>query len=584
MSETAPPVPATALVKEPIHLRVAGWLERAFNPIMVKELRASLRGSRFFIAHLTILSIFACGLLLTFAGEMSMRMDGRRYGEWGGDPSRVGPSVYLITQLLHLAVVFLVVPGLAAASISGERERLTHELLVSTTMTARQIVWGKFTAAMTQTFTIFASMVPLVGLCFLFGGITIYQIVANYAFLFALSALVISFALTISASSRTTQRAVGSVYGLAILASFFVIGLAMNFQRSDFLSEMAVAYGFVSRGGDFVRSYSGGMFERVMYIHVMPGFAWAALMVLFFTSATNRLKPIFANRSTPIRAFYAVATALTGLLTILTFYHELPTTGPSPVVAGGLTEILHTSDRAMAVMCLAISSLTLSLLSALFACEDPILPPHLQAEISAMRGARRLLRCFWPGATSGAIFSLAFHAIFLGGAFAALIPFSKGFDRALWRGLPSFFPTAVVFVTAFLWTWFTAMYARFLGITLAARPVLLRTLLVLSCLFLAIFPIVHWSIASSIDRSEMEVASRSGPLTLGLSPAAAIVSALDLSPSPRGFPAFAGRVPIPALFALFAVSAGVAFLVLGNRAEAKLRALYLKYRQDKQFE
>src|SRR5205814_2336868 len=107
---------------------------------------ASLRGARFFIAHLTILSIFACGLLLTFAGEMSMRMG--RYGEWGGDPSRVGRSVYLITQLLHLAVVFLVVPGLAATSISGERERLTHELLISTTMTARQIVWGKFTAAM----------------------------------------------------------------------------------------------------------------------------------------------------------------------------------------------------------------------------------------------------------------------------------------------------------------------------------------------------------------------------------------------------------------------------------------------------
>src|SRR5439155_12581713 len=132
----------------------------------------------------------------------------------------------------------------------------------------------------------------------------------------------------------------------------------------------------------------------------------------------------------------------------------------------------------------------------------------------------------WPGAPSGAIFSLSFHALFLGGAFVALVPFSAGFDRGPWRGLPSFFPTAVALGCAFLWTWFTAMYARFLGITLAARPVLLRTLLVLSCLFMAIFPIVHWSIASSIDRSEREAVTRSGPVTLGLSPAAAIVSAL----------------------------------------------------------
>jgi ABC-type transport system involved in multi-copper enzyme maturation permease subunit len=573
MNGPTPPLPA----REPLHTIVAGWLEKAFNPIMVKELRASFRGNRFFVAHLTILSIFACGLLLTFAGEMSV--DRGRRGEWSGDPSRVGRSVYLITQLLNLAVVFLVVPGLAATSISGERERLTHELLISTTMSARQIVWGKFTAAMTQTFMIFASMVPLVGLCFLFGGITVYQIVANYLFLFALSALVIAFALTISASSRTTQRAVGTVYGLVILASFFVTGLAVNFERSGFLGEVGVAYGFISRGAD-LRSYSGSMFERVMYIHVMPGFAWIALLALFFASATNRLKPIFANRSTSIRAIYLLTTLGAGLLTILTLYHELPPTGIGPLTPGH-RETLHTEERSVAVMCFALCALTLSLLSALFACEDPILPPHLQAEVSAFRGPRRFLRLFWPGATSGAFFSLAFHAVFLGLSFAALVPFSAGFDRGgVWSGRPFFIPTAVAFGIALVWAWFTAMYARFLGITLASRPVLLRTLLVLSCLILAIFPIVHWAIATSIDRSESDILSRNGPVTLGLSAAAAIVSALDLSPRPQGFPVTAGGIPLPALFAVLAIGAGTVLLILGNRSEARLLAEYRKSQDD----
>jgi ABC-type transport system involved in multi-copper enzyme maturation permease subunit len=557
-----PAVPA----REPLHARVAGWLERAFNPIMVKELRASLRGARFFIAHLTILSIFACGLLLTFAGQMATS-----YGAYTGDPSRVGRGVFLITQLLHLAVVFLVVPGLAATSITAERDKLTHELLLSTTMTARQIIWGKFTAAMTQTFTIFVSMVPLVGLCFLFGGITVYQIVANYAFLFGLSALVIAFALNISASARSTQRAVGTVYGLAILGALFVSIILANFDRSGFLGEMAVAYGFLSGGNDLRRLGVGSLFERVMYVHVMPGFVWAALMTLFFLTATNRLKPIFANRSTPVRIFFAVAVSIAGLLTILTFYHELP---PSAL----------RSDRSIAVMSFAIASLTLALLSALFACEDPILPPHLQAEVSALRGPRRLLRCFWPGATSGAVFSVAFNAFFLALSFAAFVPYSVGFNAGPWVGLPAVLPTATVFVVALLWSWLTSMYARFLGITLASRPVLLRTILVLTCLFVAIFPLIHWGIAASIDRDDDDPYSRNGPVTLGLSPAAAVVSALDLSTSRRNFPANAGGIPIPLLFSVFALAGGAVLCFLGNRADARLQAEYQKLREQHAFE
>ena len=164
MSDTPSPV------REPLHARVAGFLEHAFNPIMLKELRASLRGLRFFISHIVILSLFALGLLLAFLAMMPSRPGG--YDD-PGDPSAVGRNVYLITQLLQLGVAFLVVPGLAATSISSERESLTHDLLLTTTMTARQIVWGKFTAAMTQAFTIFVSMVPLVSLCFLFGGVTV---------------------------------------------------------------------------------------------------------------------------------------------------------------------------------------------------------------------------------------------------------------------------------------------------------------------------------------------------------------------------------------------------------------------------
>ena len=225
------------LEKDPLHERLAGLLENAFNPIMVKELRASMRGSKFFITHVAILSLFATVLLVIIAGWMASSASyNPRYGN-RGDPAEIGRNVFAITQLIHLGLVFLVVPGFAAASITSERETGTYDLLFSTTLSASQIIWGKFTAAMTQSITLFVSMIPLVGLCFLFGGVTVYQIVANYSFLLLLSALMISFALSVSANTSTTQRAVGTVYAMSLLAGIIVMAFGLGSIRTPIVGS-----------------------------------------------------------------------------------------------------------------------------------------------------------------------------------------------------------------------------------------------------------------------------------------------------------------------------------------------------------
>jgi hypothetical protein len=50
-----------------------------------------------------------------------------------------------------------------------------------------------------------------------------------------------------------------------------------------------------------------------------------------------------------------------------------------------------------------------------------------------------------------------------------------------------------------------------------------------------------------------------------------VLSALDLSPGRRDFPLFAAGIPLPLGFGAFALLGGAAFLLLGNRARAKLR-------------
>jgi hypothetical protein len=542
---------------EPLHARLAGMLEHAFNPIMLKELRASLRGMRFFISHIVILCLFAAGLLMAFLAMMPSRPGG--YDD-PGDPSAVGRNVYLITQFLQLGVAFLVVPGLAATSISSERESLTHDLLLTTTMTARQIVWGKFTAAMTQAFTIFVSMNPLVSLCFLFGGVTVYQILANYAFLFALSTVMIAYALSMSASARTTQRAVGSVYGLTLLGGLILWGLAGALWRTPFLDAFGVAYGFLAPGGGSGRGSALDLVDRVLYVHLVPAFLWAATTCLFFINATNRLKPLFANRSTPLRIYFGIVLFSAGAIAAALLYHSLPPKSPH-------------DDRSFAMMTFAIVSLTASLLGALFACEEPFPSPLAERPRVPLRGWRRPLALLQPGSNSGTAFTVIAVGLFLAGAFAAFVPFSRGFDRGAWAARPAWLPLAVALSMVLCWTFLTSSFARFLAALLPDRPMLLRTILVLTSLFLALFPLVHWAIAEAIDRDPADEMRRHGPLTLGLSPVMAILSSLDLRAGRRDFPLYAGGGPVPvaAAFAMFSLAAGAVLIKLGNRARAKLK-------------
>ena len=90
-------------------------------------------------------------------------------------------------------------------------------------------------------------------------------------------------------------------------------------------------------------------------------------------------------------------------------------------------------------------------------------------------------------------------------------------------------------------------------------------------IFLAVFPLVHWAIAQSIDRDPLDPRMERGPLTLALSPAAAILSALEPATRHRTFPLYSGEVPVPAAFGLLYLAAGTVFLWIAQRRMGRLR-------------
>jgi hypothetical protein len=116
-----------------------------------------------------------------------------------------------------------------------------------------------------------------------------------------------------------------------------------------------------------------------------------------------------------------------------------------------------------------------------------------------------------------------------------------------------------------VWAGFCASFARMLACAWPDRPLLVRTVLVVAAVFLAAAPLVHWGIAQEFRRSDADRTGLHGPWTLMLSPAAAVLAALDLSQYRRDFPLLCLGAPIPALYAGAAAAATGLFLAVGNR-------------------
>lgn len=198
-----------------------GWLRGVIeNPVMVKELRSRMRGSRAFL----ILTIY----LLILAGTVSLafipflRDNSPAYDL--ETRKMFGKTVFGIGVLVQLLTISFIAPGLSAGSIASERERLTYDILRTTLLSARSVVLGKLTSALAFVLLLLLAAFPIQSLGFLFGGVGIEEIMISTLMLIT-TAIVFS-AVGIFFSSFLKRTLVSTVLSYA-LTIFLVIGLPL---------------------------------------------------------------------------------------------------------------------------------------------------------------------------------------------------------------------------------------------------------------------------------------------------------------------------------------------------------------------
>ncbi|MEM7784538.1 MAG: ABC transporter permease subunit [Planctomycetota bacterium] len=210
------------------------------NPVMQRELLVNLRMPRAFMLLLLYQVMLAA--VVYFAWPQEVKLDLTKNSE--GTSTLV--DLFFLGQYV---LASLMAPSFAAGAISGEKERMTYEMLLASPIRPEGIVMGKLIAALTHLAVLIFASLPIVMLCLPLGGVSFYEVLAAYL---ALIASVITFGMiSVACGSffpRTSSSLVVSyltILPLALLGILFWSSLS-SYGETRFALAIAVIPGIAA--------------------------------------------------------------------------------------------------------------------------------------------------------------------------------------------------------------------------------------------------------------------------------------------------------------------------------------------------
>ena len=155
-------------------------------------------------------------------------------------------AIMLIALIAEEAgLLFIVTPALTASTISGERERQTLDVLLTTRMSPFEIVMGKYLSALMQGILLVVSTLPFLSLVFIYGGLNFLQLLGLLAVMLYELAFIAVFGVFFSALTKRTV--------VAVILSYVMLGILVG----GTISAFGAVYGIVETINDSIhRSYS----------------------------------------------------------------------------------------------------------------------------------------------------------------------------------------------------------------------------------------------------------------------------------------------------------------------------------------
>ncbi len=336
------------------------WGTERINPIVVKEVRQSLKSRQFSISFgLTLIAAVSWTLI-----AVSLMVPKIYYSPGG---------VQLLTGFFCILQfpLMIIIPFSAFRSLTTETEDSTFELLSISALSAWQIVVGKMTSALLQILLYLSALAPCIVLTYLLRGVSLDSILFVLGLTVTFSVGETALALLLAAVSRARiLQAAATV--------LLLIGLIVGF------------FGWISAiiGGVLVEVSNP---PKEFYLGVF-GFATVICVALnlILRSAAAAIDFPSENHSTPLRKRVLL---LVGLILFWSTF---------AVVASREEDIAFVFLTGAFIVCMFIGSLMTG--------ELGIISPRARRTLPTTFAGRVFLTWFYPGAGMGYIFLVCLFA------------------------------------------------------------------------------------------------------------------------------------------------------------------------------
>ncbi len=227
------------------------------NPVLQRELLVNLRTPRAFVLLAAYQVMLAGVVLLAWPSDEKL------------DLTSSPPSARRLVDLFFLGqyvIASLMAPSFAAGAITGEKERMTYEMLLASPLRPGAIVAGKMIASLTHLGMLIVASLPIIVLCLPLGGVSVYEVFAAYLGLIV--SVVLFGAIGIACSSYFQRTKASLVVSYLIILPLVMLGV----------------WSWQALAGE-------GELRLKLLLFVVPAYALTAVLLLCGNAAGRMLYP-----------------------------------------------------------------------------------------------------------------------------------------------------------------------------------------------------------------------------------------------------------------------------------------------------
>lgn len=186
------------------------------NPVFVKEMRVGFREKKVFFALTAWVIIVALFASISAAVSLSENTS-------ISDLPDAGKALFEMLFWVQLVLLAMLSPALTTSAVSGERERQSFEMLLTTHLAPAELIFGKFGFAASFLVLSLFSTIPLESIVFFLGGVSLPSFLYAKLILLLFGLLASLLGLMLSARETRSAYATGQTYLCLLVLSFTVL-------------------------------------------------------------------------------------------------------------------------------------------------------------------------------------------------------------------------------------------------------------------------------------------------------------------------------------------------------------------------